>query len=602
MVTLSILQLPLFMSAVRFCQTVLVWTAVVATASATTYHVSIDPLDNLATEIQFRDVQSAVAKATAGDQVLIHAGTYRQAIEIESSGTAEAPITIRSVPGHQVILSGADVLTDWRLVDPTAAEAVHVADWDAGPEWLLQSHPDEDYHRLPGQRFAVFGNQIPLRQVLQSNKVTRGSFYVDAQAGKLYFQTVNNNRLVNGERPVNDFTLEVTKRDKIVTVRGNHVHLSGLTFTKAGNRAQVGALMIQGDDCHVDGCRVTHNNSQGIYLGGQRARVTDCVIEHNGQLGFSATLAHDSVVSDCLIAHNGWKGWSLGWEAGGNKIAFSKNFTVQRCEVTGNRGSGIWYDIDNRDCTVRQCYVHHNQAGGIFYEISYRGHLHDNILYANGITADPASWAVWAGICISSSPGCVVERNLMLGNREGLSFREQDRKVSSLEDLAAGMPFEERKAREKPIWNHDHVVRNNIFAFNTTAQVWGWFATEDSRHLPAGHPRANHDSSEMFDDQGFPRGAKLSDLNLRFEGNVFALADGEFPAYRWGPSWSNPLRLETLREVQSELGLGATDTAHSLVFAMPEKDDFRIPARLADELRGNYPRIKLPLVQTGLVK
>ena len=32
------------------------------------------------------------------------------------------------------------------------------------------------------------------------------------------------------------------------------------------------------------------------------------------------------------------------------------------------------------------------------------------------------------------------------------------------------------------IWNRDHIVRNNIFAYNESAQVHGWFDARDARH------------------------------------------------------------------------------------------------------------------------
>ena len=36
------------------------------------------------------------------------------------------------------------------------------------------------------------------------------------------------------------------------------------------------------------------------------------------------------------------------------------------------------------------------------------------------------------------------------------------------------------------MWNHDEVIRHNVFAYNRDAQVWGWFDREDERHWPRG--------------------------------------------------------------------------------------------------------------------
>ena len=147
---------------------------------------------------------------------------------------------------------------------------------------------------------------------------------------------------------------------------------------------------------------------------------------------------------------------------------------LEKCQFLNNRGNGIWFDIGNEHCEVRNCLIADNEDAGIFYEISYGLHAHDNVIVGNGFDDTPGSWGAASAIALSSSPDCVIERNLIVGNREGFNFREQDRKTPLIDDK-----------RERWVWNHDQTIRNNVLAYNRDAQVWGWFDVNDGRHWPA---------------------------------------------------------------------------------------------------------------------
>ncbi len=126
---------------------------------------------------------------------------------------------------------------------------------------------------------------------------------------------------------------------------------------------------------------------------------------------------------------------------------------------------------------MRNCLIADNEDAGIFYEISYGLNAHDNVAVGNGFAPDPSAWGGQAGIVLSSSPNCVVTRNLLVGNREGFDFREQTRTTARI-DNPEGKP-------EEPIWNHDERVCNNVIAYNRDAQTRGWFDVTDQRHWPS---------------------------------------------------------------------------------------------------------------------
>ncbi len=198
------------------------------------------------------------------------------------------------------------------------------------------------------------------------------------------------------------------------------------------------------------------------------------VLRNNGLSGFGAGRAHRLLFTECLVENNNTKGFDRGWYAGGNKLAFCRDAVLEKSRFVRNRGNGIWFDIGNTNCTVRQCLIAENEDAGIFYEISFSLHAHDNVIVGNGFAQNPGAWGAQAGISLSSSPWCVIERNLIVGNREGFNFREQLRTTPTIE------------GGTHAVWNHDQVIRNNLIVFNRDAQVWGWFDMKDDRHWPAG--------------------------------------------------------------------------------------------------------------------
>ena len=60
-----------------------------------------------------RSINAAAQKAQAGDQVLVHAGTYRETVTPANSGSAGKPILYKPFGDGTVVISGAEVVTGW---------------------------------------------------------------------------------------------------------------------------------------------------------------------------------------------------------------------------------------------------------------------------------------------------------------------------------------------------------------------------------------------------------------------------------------------------------------------------------------------------------
>ena len=305
--------------------------------------------------------------------------------------------------------------------------------------------------------------------------------------------------------------------------RGDFVQLCGIRFRHAANAAQQGGARFHGRGNVVEDCIFEQTNSCGATFLGPDQVVRRCTFQDNGQLGFGTYRSHNLHFTDCVVRRNNTKNFNRGWEAGGDKLTFSRNVAIERSRFEENAGSGIWFDIGNENCAVKNCLIADNQDAGIFYEISYGLPASDNVVIGNGLADSPGAWGASAGICLSSSPRCVIERNLILGNKEGFAFREQGRTTPRIDSA--------ERAREEPIWNHDEIIRNNSFAANRDAQVWGWFDTDDGRQWPA---------SSGLHQKAHAQGLSLKALHIQFTGNLYDPPPGQ-AFFRWGVGWKpNP--------------------------------------------------------------
>ncbi len=538
-------------------------------AGALTWHVAQKTIPGIVAERQVRTISEAVSGAKAGDVIVIHAGVYREDVRIETSGSPDKPITIRAAEGETVVLTGADRITDWTREGDSD---VYHTDW---PHKFVAwnehyTHPADEYHRLIGRCEQVFVNGYALRQVLERRQLARGTFYADIGAQQLYVRDFGDRDIASDRIQV-----EASARDRILSIEGNHIVLQGLRFRYAANRAQQGAVEFEGNHITVSDCVFEYTNSSGAEFGGEDITVHNCTFQHNGQLGFGASRAHRLHLTGCTVRNNNTKGFDRGWEAGGDKICLSRGVILEHSTFVENRGNGIWFDIGNEDCVVRNCLIAHNEDAGIFYEISYGLHAHDNVIVANGLTDSPGAWGAAAGISLSSSPGCTIERNLLIGNKEGFNFREQTRSTPRI----AG--------DSEPVWNHDQIVRRNVLAFNRDAQVWGWFDIGDERHWP----------EAMQSDEAGKR--SLDDLRLTFENNLYCPAAGQ-GLFHWGVTWKRHERYETLDRVRDALDLAQGSKVADVSFANVAGLDLRVEADSPAITMDCYPHGTVPGARSGV--
>jgi len=530
----------------------------------------------------WKTIARAAAKAGPGDTVTIHDGDYREQVTLKTSGTPQAPILFEAAPGAHVVLTGADILTGWQK--PIEESPIYRVPWTHRfIGWSENmAHPDDEYHRLIGRCEQVAIDGYLLRQVLEAAQLAPGTFFVDFpnQAIEVWDP---------GNRDLNKVFAEVSTRQEILRVEGNYVQLHGLHFRFAANMAQHGAVVLAGSNNTMEDCTMESMNSSGATFSGPRLVVRRCVFRDNGQLGFGANHADDLLFTDCLVENNNTKNFSRGWEAGGDKLVLSRNAVLERSRFIRNRGSGIWFDIGNEQCVVRQCLIADNEDAGIFDEISFGLHAHDNVIVGNGFAATAGAWGAQAGISLSSSPGSLIERNLILGNREGFNFREQTRTTPRIG--GTGKP-------EEPVWNHDEVISHNIIALNRDAQVWGWFDMKDGRQWPAKAPEAAK-GNDLPKPADIPGGLTLEKLRLSFLKNVYFAEAGQ-GWFEWGTRWGQHKIYSNLNDFQSDLGIDKGSRVLAPAFTNLNAFDFRVTSELMTALKQCYPQGPVPGVVLDL--
>jgi hypothetical protein len=546
-------------------------------------------------ERPWKTIAKAAESVGPGDRVIIKGGVYRERALVKQNGTAQAPVCFEAAPGEHVVVSGADQLTGWRKADPhrpiySVIWPYKFIGWNRN---LI--HPDDEYHRVIGRCEQVAVNNYLLRQVLSREQLAPGTFFVEVTNQTLWVWDL-------GGRDLNRIFVEAAVRQEIFRVEGDYVQVRGLRFRFAANMAQHGAVVLAGHSDVMEDCTIEDMNASGATFANEDLVVRRCLFLNNGQLGFGASRAHRLLFTECSVENNNTKGFDRGWEAGGDKLVLCRDAVLERSRFLRNRGSGIWFDIGNTNCVVRQCLIADNEDAGIFYEISYHLLVHDNVIVGNGFAHTAGAWGAQAGISLSSSPGCIIERNLIVGNREGFNFREQTRTTPTIDDR-----------RERPVWNHDETIRHNLIALNRDAQVWGWFDVKDNRYWPADSHATNQtaptpaakpgDIAGAYaakTEAGQPAGLTLESLRLRFENNVYFAAPGQ-EWFRWGPTWARNQRYASLADFQANLGIDTASLAQDPGFADVRQLDFRIKAEMLSSLKAYYPNGPVPGVTLGVL-
>lgn len=577
--------------------------------SAATYHVDQNSTAasdaNAGTKDKpLKTISAGVAKVSAGDTVLVHPGVYRETVTLKASGAEGKPITIEAAQEGAVTVRGSVPVKDWRPSEANKNIYVHegwgkyFGKWDES----LVKGGDQFKAKFGGpgsQTMAynqVFVNGILIREVACPEKREAGTFYIDKEKKQIHLWLAN-------DADPNQCVVEVTDRNVLFeAVKVSHLQVRGLNLEYCANGMQQAAVNFRGGANNlIEDCVISHTAMVGLCMAGDNHVVRRCVMNHNGQQGFSSPGSENVLIEDSETSYNNnipWKRVNVGFQAGGFKVAVAHKVKFLRHKSVGNYGPGLWFDISNDEMEVANCFVADNRAfGGVMNEISYRIHVHDSVFVNNK----------GGGVLIAESPGALVERNIMIGNEDGVNFRDMPRATAKV-TIVDGRSV---KGEKTAIWNHDEVVRNNIFVSNTRAQVnFGINGINANRQVP----------KRLLGSKALVKSAALTDetrlaqeymdkmavsgqgplhlglLNFVINGNVYWGSD-KVPLMRWG----NLLTYQNLADLRAGEGFEKDGVVLDPQFADWKNLDLRVPADSPLLKMGCYPKGEVPGVKLGTI-
>jgi len=431
-------------------------------------------------EVPWATISKAAQVLQAGDRVVVHAGTYREYVEPRSSGRPGAPIIYEAAEGDEVIVTGADLLTDW---DPMPGDRpIYRAPW---PYSFIINHDEQGrpiYHHPADEEHVRSGRA---EQVIVDGEVWDWPQLVlslDAMQPGTFFPDVDNQTLFlwlpDGSDP-GQHHIEASTRALIFGTNPwarpegfDCVQVHGFTFRYAATFPQRPAVWLLGKGNVVEDCTIEWTAGGGVGVGPQDGTLRRCIIRHCGHTGGCAS-GSAFVNEDCLWEGNCRKPINRGWDAGGVKIALSHHGTFDRCIFRGNGGPGLWLDIDVADVVIRDSLFSDNEGPGLFVEISRDIAITNNAFFGNGLRAEGATWSV-GGLTLAESRNCVVTGNLVVGNLDGINLREQGPRYLETTDLGT-VPFQ----------NVGHVICHNVSALNRGYQLGLWYDTAFFGRHPA---------------------------------------------------------------------------------------------------------------------
>jgi len=370
----------------------------------------------------FQTISRAAQWAKPGDTVLIAPGIYRETVFLTHSGTQTQPITFAAQKEGTAIITAADPLTVWTPV--VSRPGPYLADWPY--DFIIDHNPDgspvRDHGAPPpvGCAEQILFEGHPLRQVMNNDDLSPGTFYVDWQFHTLalWLPGSMDPRNTDVEGSVREFTLSpLEQNNNFSDVR--YITLRGLTFRDTANFAQRGG-MILGTGWHADHCIVEGDNAGGMSLNGDHILVDHCTLQFNGFCGLSGS-GNFNTIQDCIVRGNNWKGFPPSWEGGGGKFCQTDHLTVTRHQSYDNTGPGLWLDIDNTNYSITNSIFHGNhglaadwEGSGIDLEIGHGpGLVERNIIYSN----------TGAGILLAESEHITVQSNTFDDNTKGVELR-----------------------------------------------------------------------------------------------------------------------------------------------------------------------------------
>lgn len=388
----------------------------------------------------FRTIQFAVNQVGHGDNTIyVRGGVYRERVEIRTGGVADGSLKLFAYSGEYPVIKASDLVKiGWEpaceyVIGTSCSQNIWRIAWPPSP-LPATADPNHDY-KPPQQVF--LNNTTPLDQIGRRSShyedpanplhyyeqdgtslddLRESSFYYNETSKLLYIW------LPSGRSPVVD-DIEVSARLRTLFNYEDYLHIRGLGFwhANASYTVQFGESVDLGDNSVIEYCDIQWNDFGGLKVRENNV-VRYCNISHNGAVGINingmqSMTGYNFEIYNNEITGNNYRLFNPSWHAGGIKATTKANGTIKNNVISGNLGTGIWYDGCNNGLPfyIAGNYVYSNRASyngrqqgeGIHIEISDNAQVINNVIKDHDVR----------GIYLSASNNALVANNTVAHNK-----------------------------------------------------------------------------------------------------------------------------------------------------------------------------------------
>lgn len=376
-------------------------------------------------------ISQAINLAQPGDTVLVEAGTYRESLIFNKSGTPDKPITIQAAQPGTVVIDGADPISGW--TSDAGANPTYSVPWNhdfffTGTTRFHGGPSTDGSTTAIGYAEQFLFNGQPLTQVLSYAQLGEGKFFVNYSARTVSVW------LPGGVAPGTGEILGSTRSALAAPASdttGQYITLDGLTFRHAANFAQRQAVMTN-TGWRMQDCVVERVNAGAVAVRGIGVVLLRVTAQDNGQLGIGGSKSQNALIIDCTSQRNNPKGFSAGGESGAGKFTATDGLYIQNYTVSNNNGIGLWLDFKNTNYVITggtfsgDHGVHSSWEGmGIMLEISDGpGRVENTYIHDN----------TGSGITVGESMGVTIQNNTLVN--DDIDMRDMTRPPYHIFDIA----------------------------------------------------------------------------------------------------------------------------------------------------------------------
>jgi len=385
--------------------------AAAAASSTRTFHVATRGRDSASgTEVApLRSIGQAIGRASSGDTVVVHAGTYHEGIVVPDGKR------LSIVGDGKVWLDGSRAVTSWRADSRGFVADGWTATFDASPTYTFGA-PDNTEEAWsfvnPARPMAAHPDQVWVdgraqRQVGSLADVRPGTFYVDEKADRLHLGTDPRGKQVRGS----DIA-------KAISIRAAGTRLLNINVRRfAPSVPHMGAVTAERSGIVLERMMIRDNATTGLHVMGRDTVLKRVRLVRNGMLGMSATYADNLRISHSAARRNNTEGFNFSPVAGGAKIGRSRGTVVRDSVFANNAGTGLWLDESAYDITIVNSLARDNLNHGISLELSAKATVADTVIAGNGGN----------GVKVNNTSDVSLWNNTLVGNSRPINIVQDDR-------------------------------------------------------------------------------------------------------------------------------------------------------------------------------